>query len=311
MNRDRIGAYLYSLPERLVRSVSALTGGAVREIGEVVLPARVRRSRLYYSLVDSTLRFLIEQVGQVDGAYPQSAEHLPDDFLIRRAAGNVIEIAGIAAFRASPGWVLAALADVAGAGREVVGEIAAALQEEGLLERGRTFRSVDDLLEGFERTTAQLAESVNTPPLDVAALRRDWDDLRRAAAQIPRAALPPIDRLAGQWRELQQEAAAQGRSVVELSSVIALSAVRTLPASVRWLSQAARAGGRRTGEMVGRGLLDHYRATLAEIRETGYLRYWVREFRPYLVGAVRQFSTGRQTATERFLARRRPDPKRG
>jgi hypothetical protein len=49
------------------------------------------------------------------------------------------------------------------------------------------------------------------------------------------------------------------------------------------------------------GLLDHYRKSLAEIRETGYLRYWMREFRPYLRGAARQFSWKRLSATERFL----------
>src|SRR5262249_45833637 len=121
MNRERLNAYVWSIPERLVRAGSALAGGAVRGLGEVGLPKRVRRTRLYQSLVDSTLRFLIEQVGQVDGAYTAEGE-LPKDFLIRRAAGNAIEIAGIVAFRASPVWVLAVLADASGAGRELIAE---------------------------------------------------------------------------------------------------------------------------------------------------------------------------------------------
>ena len=64
----QVGGYVFSIPERLVRSVTGLAAGAAREIGEVILPARVRRSRVYYSIVDSTLRFLIEQIGQVEGA---------------------------------------------------------------------------------------------------------------------------------------------------------------------------------------------------------------------------------------------------
>src|SRR5688572_21583129 len=110
MTRNQLSDYVCSLPERVLRSVAGLAGGAARELGEVVLPARVRRSKLYTSLVDSTLRFLIEQVGQVEGAYGNDPA-LADDFLVRRAAGNVFEIAGIAAFHASPVWVLAALAD--------------------------------------------------------------------------------------------------------------------------------------------------------------------------------------------------------
>jgi hypothetical protein len=304
MNRSQFTAYLYSLPERFLRSITGLSGGAAREVGDVLLPARVRRSRLYQALVDSTLRFLIEQVGQIEGTYPACAESLPPDFLLRRTAGNVVELAGIASFHASPVWVLAALADLAGAGRELIGEMAKALESEGLLEPGREFHSMDQLLDGLERTAGRLSETVNTPPLNVASLREEWTAIRAEASRIPISALP-VERLASQWRELKQEAAAQGRSVLQLSSVMALAAVRELPENARWLSRAAQVCGRRTGEVLGRGLLDHYSKSLEEIRETGYIRYWLREFQPYWQGAVQQFSSRRMTATERFLTRRR------
>jgi hypothetical protein len=304
MRRYRLSGYLSSLPERLVRSVAGLLGGAAREVGDVLLPARVRRSRLYYSLVDSTLRFLIEQVGEIKEAYPQEDNALPPDFLVRRTAGSVFEIAGLATFRASPVWVLAALADLAGTGRDLIGELAEALQQEGLLEQGRHFQTVDQLLDGLEATAARLAETVNTPPLDVATLRQEWTDLRSDAARLPHWSLPAADRITGQWQDLREEAAAQGRSVLELSSVMAISALRELPDNVRWLSRAAQVCARRTGEVLAHGLLDHYRNSLTEIRETGYFRYWMREFRPYLRGAARQFSRQRLSATERLLQRR-------
>jgi hypothetical protein len=304
MDRERLKGYLYSVPERVVRSLTGLGGGAVRELGDVLLPARVRRSRLYQSTVGSTLRFLIEQVGQVEGAYAAEGEALPSDFLVRRAAGNVVELAGIASFHASPVWVLAALADLAGAGRELIGEMAEALQKEGLLEPGREFHSVDQLLDGLERTAGRLTETVNTPPLDVASLRAEWSAIRQEASRIPSGSLP-LERVRGQWRELQAESAAQGRSVLQLSSVMALAAVRELPENARWLSRAVQVGGRRAGEVLASGLLDHYRQSLAEIREVGYVRYWWREFRPYLAGALKQFSTERESTTERFLKRKK------
>ncbi|MEK7753885.1 MAG: hypothetical protein AAB654_18325, partial [Acidobacteriota bacterium] len=133
MSRETWPHYLASLPERVVRSASALAGGLVRELGDVTLPPAIRRTRLYRSLVDSTLRFLIEQVGQVEGAYPLEGR-LAEDFAMRRAAGNGIELVGILTFRASPVWVLAALADLSGAGRQLIQEIAASLKQEGLLE---------------------------------------------------------------------------------------------------------------------------------------------------------------------------------
>jgi hypothetical protein len=304
MDRERLKGYLYSVPERMVRSLTGLGGGAVRELGDVLLPARVRRSRLYQSTVGSTLRFLIEQVGQVDGTYATEGEALPSDFVVRRAAGNVVELAGIASFHASPVWVLAALADLAGAGRELIGEMAEALQKEGLLEPGREFHSVDQLLDGLERTAGRLTETVNTPPLDVASLRAEWSAIRREASRIPLGSLP-VERVRGQWQELQREAAAQERSVLQLSSVMALAAVRELPENARWLSRAVHVGGRRAGEVLALGLLDHYRNSLAEIREVGYVRYWWREFRPYLAGALKQFSTETESTTERFLKKRK------
>src|SRR5262245_12306984 len=123
---NRTAAYCLSLPERAIRSVTALAGGLVREIGEVTIPAAVRRSQLYQNLVEATLRFLIEQVGEVKGVYP-GEKSLSEDFLLRRGVGNGIELIGVLAFRASPVWVLAALADVSGAGRYLIREICGTL----------------------------------------------------------------------------------------------------------------------------------------------------------------------------------------
>ena len=66
-----IRSYL-TLPERLVRSTLGLSAGVAREVGEVALPAALRRSQLYQNLVDTTLRFFIEQVGQVEGVYART-----------------------------------------------------------------------------------------------------------------------------------------------------------------------------------------------------------------------------------------------
>ncbi len=61
-----VKAYLLSVPERVVRAAVGLGAGMAREVGELALPERVRRSQLYQNIVDSTLRFLIEQVGGVE-----------------------------------------------------------------------------------------------------------------------------------------------------------------------------------------------------------------------------------------------------
>ncbi len=298
-----LGPYLLSLPERLVRSASALAAGLVREIGNVTLPKSVRQTRLYQTMVESTLRFLVEQVGQVDGAYPAEGK-LAENFLLKRTLGDGIDIAGIAAFHASPVWVLAALADLSGAGRQLMDEIASSLKDEGLLERDVSFESVDQILDGLERTAGQLASSIRFPPLDIAGLRREWSALKESAKTIPPRSLPSAGLVREEWESLKQTAAAQHRTVLELSSLIALSTVRAVPANLLWLSRCARTATLRTGRFFSEALLDHYRTTLKEIRETGYLEYWRREFRPYLRAAAAQFSLTHQSLTERLLKRK-------
>src|SRR5688572_10759660 len=296
--------YLLSLPERLVRSVFGLGAGIAREVGEVVLPDGVKQTQLYQNLVDTTLRFLIEQVGQVDGVYAADAP-LPADFLKRRTAGNAIEALGVVAFRASPVWVLAALADVCGMGRQLIPEIAAALKEQGLLDEDTQFTSVDQLLDGLERTSSRLADTINTPPLDVASLRREWQGIRDEARSLQPQSLPSTDTLTTMWTELRNEAARQERSVFETWSMMAVSAVKALPERARWLSASAVVGATKTGQIVAATLLDHYRTTLDDIRQAGYATYAARQLGPYVRAAVNQFSPERRTLTERFLEHRR------
>jgi hypothetical protein len=296
--------YLLSLPERLLRSVLGLGAGVAREFGEVALPDAIRHSQLYQNLVDATLRYLIEQVGGVEGVY-RAESNLPDDFLARRTAGNAIELLGIVAFRASPVWILAALADVCGLGRQLIPEIAEALKAEGLLEKDVQVTSVDQMLDGLERTSSQLAATMNTPPLDVAGLRREWEAIREQMGHLRRPDLPSGDTISSLWAQLKTESERQDRSVFETSSVMALSAARALPEGLRWISASARVGATRTGQIFAAALLDHYRQTLGEIRQVGYVGYARRQLRPYIRACVNQFSPERSTATQRVVEKLR------
>jgi len=117
--------------------------------------------------------------------------------------------------------------------------------------------------------------------------------------------LPSPDLVRGQWEDLKEEAAGQHRTVFALSSLMALSTVRALPANLIWLSRCARTATIRARKIFAEGRLDHYRTTLGEIRETGYLAYCAREYGPYLRAAGQQFSSSHQSLTERLLQRRR------
>jgi hypothetical protein len=225
------------------------------------------------------------------------------DFLVRRTAGNAIEALGVVAFRASPVWVLAAMADLCGLGRRLIPEIASSLKEQGLLDPEGTFASVDQLLDGLERTSARLAQTINTPPLDVAALRQEWQAMTADAKGLAPDRLPSAEMLVGLWSDLRVEAARQNRSIYETSSMLALSAVRSLPQGARWLGTAAAVGASRTGRVLATSLLDDYRGTLQDIARIGYAAYAGRQLRPYARAAALQLAPEKVTLTERFLDR--------
>jgi hypothetical protein len=294
--------YILSLPERLLRSLGALSGGLLREIGNAALPARLRRTTLYRTMVEVTLRFLIEEVGQVEGVYP-TEETLAGNFLLKRTASHGIELLGIFAFHASPVWVLAALADATGGGKKIIADIAQALKEEGLIEGDARLETVEQMLDGLEATSQHLAVTLNLPPVDTASLRREWLRLKDELRSIPPKRIPAVESIQAVWDRLRSEAAREGRPVFVVSSLMAVATLRRMPANALWLSKAARSAARRTGKLFGETILDHYVETLAEIRSTGFADYWAQEFRPYLRGAAEQFAPGRQSATERLLRR--------
>ena len=293
-------AYLLSLPERVIRSALGFSAGLLREVSELVLPRTVRRGQLYKSLVDTTLRYVIEQVGGAKGVYPAEVPQA-QDFLARRGVGHAIELLGIAAFRVSPVWIFAALADLSGLGQRLIREIAEALKAEGLLEKDAQFENVDQLLDSLEKTSSRLAQTINAPPIDVARLRKEWTEIQLQARGLKPGALPSVKDISSRWEELKDEAARQGRSIFETSSLMAISAVRAVPDRALWLFSSARVGAARTGSLFSTAILEDYSHTLNELRDVGYASYARRQLTPYLRACVDQFSRRERSMTERVI----------
>src|SRR4029079_14349202 len=104
---------------------------------------------------------------------------------------------------------LAALADVCGFGRQLIPEIAEELKKAGLLDQGQSFATMEQLLGGLERSAAQLAQTVNVPPLDVAELRSEWSKLVTEVRQLPAPQLPTRASVRRAWGGRRAGAGAQ------------------------------------------------------------------------------------------------------
>ena len=273
-------SYLASLPERTARAGAALTGGLVYEASEVALPLAVRRSRLYRAIVGRLLRITIELVGGVEGVYP--GQEMPArELLARKTAGNAVELSSFLAIGWSPLWLLAGASDLVGGTKAYLRALAAELRDRGLLAADADVASFDELLTALEGTSGVMADTVDVPPLDLPSVRASWGELRRQAADLPDAA--GLEKI---FAGLQLAARREERSLLELSSMVALGAVRA---------------GMKLGDV---HVFDYYRHALRTIVEEGLLSFLRRTSAPYLVRAGSHFDPRSSTYSERLLWRR-------
>ena len=277
----RYGTFILSLPERVVRSLAAVAGGAVHETAEVVLPRFARRSRLYEATAKNMLRIAIELVGDVERAAPPDQPGA-EELLKRKTAGNVVEFGSIAAFGFSPLWLLAAASDVSRGSRVYLQALVAELKRAGVLAEEAELGTVDDLLGALEGTSGTTARLVDLPPLELADLRSSLAELRASAGE-----LPSPQELATLYTGLQRTAERERRSLLEVSSGMGLAFVLS-------------------ARNVGRDhVVSPYREDWRPLREEGFAAYAKRVARPYRDAVTGHFETGRRTWTERALARLR------
>jgi hypothetical protein len=272
-------SYLASLPERTARAGAALTGGLVYETGEVLLPLAVRRSRLYQAIIGRLLRITIEVVGGVEGVYP--AEEMPvRELLVRKTAGNVVELSSFVAVGWSPIWLLAGASDLVGGTKVYLRALVTELRDAGVLAPDADVATFEELLTVLEGTSGVLADTVDVLPLNVPSVRTSWQELQRQAADLPDAA--SLEKL---FAELQLAARQEDRSILEISSMVALGAVRT---------------GVKLGNV---HIFDYYHRALRTIVEEGLLSFLRRTSTPYLTRAGSHFDPRSSTYSQRLLQR--------
>jgi hypothetical protein len=277
------GDFLLSLPERLLRVLSAGLGGLVYQLSLVLFPERIRRSRLYQATIERFLRIIVELLGGVQGAFPAEAMSARE-LATRKAAGNVIELASFVAVGWSPVWLLAAAADILGGSQVYLHALVQDLQREGVLDPHTQVDSIEELLGELEQTLGQAADTVDLPPLYIEDMRTSWMILKERAAH-----LPDTNSLARIYADLKAVAQKEGQSVYRTSSLIAQGAVRT------------------GIEMGNLHIFEYYRNALDAIALEGIGRYIQRISRPYQQAVSAHLNPGNQTFTERYLSRRRQE----
>jgi hypothetical protein len=269
-----------SIPERAVRVGAAGIGGTLHETFELTLPRVVRRSRFYEATAKNLLRIAIELVGGVEGSPTVDPGTGPGEIAKRKGAGNVIELSSIAAFGFSPLWLLAAASDLTRGSRVYLTALTQELKEAGVIAEDVDAGSVDELLGVLERTSGGSARLIDIPPLELRELRASLAELRSHADS-----LPSTDELAALFAALRWTAAAENRSLLEVSSGVGLA----------FLTSAQKVSGVH--------IVAPYREDWQPVRDEGFAAYASRVGRPYRRAISRHFDAHQPSRTERLLER--------
>jgi hypothetical protein len=300
-----------SLPERLVRSAVGVTAGTAKEIAEFVVPQAFQDSKSYEVMVRNSLGFLLGSVATVSesAAVTQSGAPVPATsasgdiaasparFIARKAAGNFIDIAGLATLHVSPLWVLAIVSDAAYGTKTYLNELAQELQSQGLIDDSSSIHKVEDLFNAVKQASGSAASAFDQPPLSLEELRTSVEQTRKAVNEIDPRSLIPESEISRYWAEMRSIAKQEQVSLLGVSAAIAMETVE----NVKDLSQGTLTGLFVAGKIINRNIFSHYWDSLASINEQGIWNSVRKTYTPYVDLAWGNFTSSRKTWTETVL----------
>lgn len=295
--------YTLSLPERLVRSVAAALGGTTKLVTDIVIPEPLRKSSTYTAIMGNTQRFLIEKVAQVQGAYAsEAAEALPEDFVPRKVAGNVVDAVGIFSLHLSPLWVFAIATDVASGSKEYLGRLTAELKANRVIPEDANIQKLDDLLDSMSQAGSESAKVFDAPPLDVKAVRELRDRITGGYTNVFKNAANLMPRIDDLWNQMEALAKRDG---VAVDTIVGLMTIDLGKQAGRAID-AAFAVGAVTTDLLSEKILASYGQTIDQIQREGALTVLERSAKPFVDAIGAHLSGKTDTWTEWALKKMWP-----
>lgn len=290
--------YGVSLPERALRSTSAMVGGALHESAGMLVPNAFKSPKSYSLFVQQMLDFMANDIGGVE----RKAEEGPattevEGYVARKTVSTFIDLAGMATFHISPMTVLALLSDIAYGSKEYLSELSQELKDKGVINENSTIDNAADLLDAIKNATGASAEAFDLPPLSVEGLAKTIQETRDQVNTVDPVTLMPEAELKRMWDDMHDIATKENVSVMSVASTMSLYSMRKVGnAGVGALSTVTVAGN-----MFDRHLLQHYRDGLSSIYEKGLYTTLSESSGPYISAVWKNFSSDKSTITEDLL----------
>jgi len=292
--------YTLTLPERGVRIFTGVFGGIIKETAELVMPGMIKHTNTYNLFVGNLLRFAVENIGGVEGAYADDSG-MGDDYAVRKTVGNIIEGIGLATIHVSPLWIFAFLSDGVSGGKAYLARLHAELRERGLVDEDTDPGSLHSILEGLERSSASFAKNLDAPPLSrkeiMENLRDMADSIKDVGNRTGHAAGKSVDDVGTMMSDFMETANAEGQSLLGLSGVMALQATER----AKRTTAKAMAVPKVAGDIVYENIFCYYRDTLSDIHQQGYSAVAAATIAPYGSALKKNLQRDNITLTEKLF----------
>ncbi len=289
-----------SVPERLLRSTSAMIGGVLKESSELLVPQAFRTSKSYSIFVQQMLDFMTHDVGGVDRPEGEVSATDVENYVARKAVGNFIELAGLATLHLSPLTLLAVVSDIAYGSQTYLAELAVELKREGVIPEDSTIDHASDLLDAVRAASGVTAQAFDLPPTSIDGLRETIRQTQEAVGRLDPTVIFPQAEMDRIWLELQEISRKEGVSLLGVGGAVTLLAADRFAG----LGAGALSAVRVAGNLVDAKVLQHYSDSLSQIHDKGFYQSLADVSGPYLEAVWDNFSMEKTTITQEVLSGR-------
>ncbi len=289
--------YATSLPERTLRSASAIAGG-LRESSTWLVPSAFRNSKSYSIFVQQMLDFVASDLGglrRVLSTEKQQSKEQVD--IARKTVGNLLDMTALATFHISPVAVLAIFSDLAYGSKTYLDELANRLREQGIIDEQTVIKNATDLIEALEKATGTAADVFEQPPLSIESLKRTIQHTSVAIGEAEPQSLLPLGEIDQLWRQMKLAAKHQDASLWDISATITVAALN----HVETVRDGTTVGLDVAGNLFHEQIVQHYWEGLRTIERDGLVAVLSNTSQPYLDAIWTNFSMDQKTWSEKLF----------
>ncbi len=283
--------YGLSLPERALRTTTAVVGGILRESTSFLIPQSFQDSRSYRMFVTQMLNFAAEDIGGVKQRKTEG--EAIDGFVAKKTVSNFIELAGLATLHVSPLTVLAIVSDLAYGSNTFLKELSTELKKQGVIDQKSTIDSTADFLAAISDTSGRTAQILDLPPLSIEGLKKTIDDTRASLNGIDPTTLIPQPEIERFWAEIRATAQENEVNLFQIGSAMSMFSLNQVGTAVNGALTTIRV----SGNLFDSHILSHYRKSLDTIHEKGLYSMLADSSQPYMDAIWYNFANDRGTVT--------------